>query len=125
MSSDKLKIPKVTIKDSDFLKGITIGKLKKYLTAKKWEKIADTYNTLPSGERKIIAEQWSPDIGLTKRNAVLIPNSETYIDYVARTIETIFTLERYESRSQLEIIVDIMQQELVVSPNLNLSDSVN
>jgi len=107
---------KVTIKDRDALQSISVKQLQTYLEANGWAKKEDISRSLASGERTIVGEVWSQDIGPSTRTAVVVPGKETYADYVARISEAMHELERVEGRSQLEIFVDITQTSIYIKP---------
>jgi hypothetical protein len=107
----------VTIKDAEALKAISVKQLQTYLSNHGWSKREDLTRVLASGERTVLGEVWSQDIGPVVRTAVVVPAKETFADYTARIIEAIMALERVERRSQLEIYVDITQTAIVVRPS--------
>jgi len=107
---------RVTIKDADALKAITIQQLKTYLESTSWTKREDISRSLASGERTVVGELWSQDTGPTKRTAIVVPGKETFADYTARISEALMALERAEGRTQLEIYVDITQKSVVIKP---------
>ena len=107
---------KVTIKDADALKSITVAQLKTYLENSGWTKREDISRSLASGERTIVGELWSQDIGPAKTTAIVVPAKETFADYAARMSEVMMSLEKAEQRSQLEIFVDITKKAIVIKP---------
>jgi len=106
----------VTIKDGNALKSITIKQLQEYLENNGWSKREDIMNTLASGERTLVGEVWSQDVGPVRKTAIVVPAKETFADYAIRLSEAIMALERTEGRSQLEIYVDITQTSIYVKP---------
>ena len=106
----------VTIKDRDALQSITVKQLQTYLENNGWMKKQDISNSSASGERTVVGEVWSQDIGPTARSALVVPAKETLGDYVIRLSEAIMELERVECRSQLEIFVDITQTSIYIKP---------
>jgi len=107
---------RVTIKDADALKSIKVDQLKTYLEKSGWFKRQDIMNTLASGERQIVAQLWSADVGPKVKTAIVVPIHNDFRDHVARMSEAIQSLEQAENRSQLEIYVDITQAPIIVRP---------
>lgn len=107
---------KVTIKDGEALKAVTVQQIKTYLSSKGWYKKEDFVRTFTNSEKKVMSEIWSKDLGQTVATSLFVPLSEDVSDYTARISELFIHLERYECRSQLELFVDITQKSLVIRP---------
>jgi hypothetical protein len=108
----------VTIKDREAIKSITVKQIKNYIESKDWIKKEDRIRTYDDQESKIVAEIYVKDLQFNASDTVLlIPTSESFGDYTARVSEILFTLEKYENRSQLEIYSDIIQKSIVIRPN--------
>lgn len=107
---------RITIKDRDALQSITVKQLQTYLEHNGWAKKEDISRSLASGERTILGEVWSQDVGPTARTALVVPVKETLADYAIRLSEAMMELERVEGRSQLDIFVDITQTSIYIKP---------
>jgi hypothetical protein len=107
---------KVTIKDGEALKAITVENLKEYLASNGWYKREDLQRTLANGDKNTVGELWTQDVGPVARTAVVVPGKQSFADYAARMSEAIFSLEKVEGRSQLEIYVDITKMPVVLRP---------
>lgn len=105
---------RVTIKDKDALQLITVDSFKEYLSAKGWYFKEDYLRTMVSGQRIKIAEIWSMDTGIVSQTAIVVPNSESMVDYAARMSENLIILEKIENRSQLQIYVDLSKTDLII-----------
>lgn len=106
----------VTIKDAAALKSITVELLKKYLDKHNWTKREDLTRISAYGDKTIVGEIWSQDIGPKRQTAIIVPAHDEFADHTARMSEALMALERNEQRSQLEIFVDIMQVPISIKP---------
>jgi hypothetical protein len=107
---------KVTIKDAAALKSITVEQLKTYLGTVGWAKREDISRANSSGERTVVGEVWSQDVGPQVRTAIVVPSKESFADYAARISEALMSLEKAKVRSQLEVFVDITKTAIVIKP---------
>jgi hypothetical protein len=95
---------KVIITDYDFLQAVPLDKVNKYISDRKWT----VEHTVKRGERVVghIYVLWQ-DV-----DRIMLPISDTFLDYGNRLSDALKVLEKIEQKNQLTIVEEIFQINL-------------